>query len=85
MNQSIVASPELTIFHLSFLDGESDPELGEDDDFSKLYSKGPPCNPGSFSYLNLTDNSYSLGGGGGASFDISPLSSPEKDLGGKLS
>lgn len=76
----------LLVFICRFSDGESDPELGEDDDFSKLYSKGLPPNPGSFSYLNLTDNSYSLGGGeGGASFDISPLSSPEKDLGGKWS
>lgn len=63
-------------------DGESDPELGEEEDFSKLYSKGLPSNPGSFSYLNLTDSSYSLGEAG-ASYDISPLSSPDKDLGGK--
>nr|XP_046246120.1 ras guanine nucleotide exchange factor K [Scatophagus argus] len=67
-------------------DGESEPEFGEDEEFSKLYSKGAASNPGSYSYLNLTDNSYTLGGGGGggggggASFDISPLSSPDKDL-----
>lgn len=71
--------------HCQFSDGESDAELGEDDDFSKLYSKGPPSNPAAFSYLNLTDGSYPLGGGGGVSFEISPLSSPEKDLGGKWS
>lgn len=48
-------------------DGESDP----DEDFSKLHSKS------SSSYLNLTDSSYSLGGGG--ALVMSPLSSPDKD------
>lgn len=61
-------------------DGDSDQDLGEDDDFSKLYARGLPPNPTHYSYLNLTD-SHSLPGG--ASFDISPLSSPEKELGGK--
>ncbi|XP_076590904.1 uncharacterized protein LOC143323137 isoform X3 [Chaetodon auriga] len=60
-------------------DGNSDLEFGEDDDFSKIYSKDPPSNPPPYSYLNLTDSSYSLPGG--SSFDISPLSSPEKELG----
>ncbi|XP_018540779.1 uncharacterized protein zgc:113149 [Lates calcarifer] len=60
-------------------DGDSDQDLGEDDDFSKLYARGLPPNPTHYSYLNLTD-SHSLPGG--ASFDISPLSSPEKELGG---
>ncbi|TMS07265.1 Nuclear apoptosis-inducing factor 1 [Larimichthys crocea] len=62
-------------------DRDSDLELGDDDDFPKLYNKGPPSsNPPTYSYLSLTDSSYSLPGG--ASFDISPLSSPEKELGG---
>lgn len=79
-------SSHLIAFRCQFSDGESDAELAEDDDFSKLYGKGPPSNPASFSYLNLTDGSYPLGGGGGGvSFDISPLSSPEKELGGKWS
>lgn len=60
-------------------DGDSDQEFGDDDDFPKLYNKGPPPNPSSYSYLSLTDSAYSLPGG--ASFDISPLSSPEKELG----
>lgn len=61
-------------------DGDSDLEFGDDDDFSKLYGKGPSSPPPSYSYLSLTDGSYSLPGG--ASLDMSPLSSPEKDLGG---
>ncbi|KAL3057830.1 hypothetical protein OYC64_008142 [Pagothenia borchgrevinki] len=61
--------------------GDSDLEMGEDEDFSKLYSKGPPPNSTTYSYLSLTDSSHSLPGGG-ASFDLSPLSSPEKDLDG---
>ncbi|TKS80545.1 Nuclear apoptosis-inducing factor 1 [Collichthys lucidus] len=62
-------------------DRDSDLELGDDDDFPKLYNKGPPSsNAPAYSYLSLTDSSYSLPGG--ASFDISPLSSPEKELGG---
>ncbi|KAK1900332.1 Nuclear apoptosis-inducing factor 1 [Dissostichus eleginoides] len=61
--------------------GDSDLEMGEDEDFSKLYSKGPPPNTTTYSYLSLTDSSHSLPGGG-ASFDLSPLSSPEKDLDG---
>ncbi|XP_059187735.1 mucin-1 [Centropristis striata] len=60
--------------------GESDLELEEDEDFSKLYSKGPHPNPPPFSYLSLTDSSQSIPGG--ASYEFSPLSSPEKDLGG---
>eukprot|EP00064_Thunnus_orientalis_P025248 superscaffoldBa00012277_g25594 len=58
-------------------DGDSDLDL-EDDDFSKFCSKGPPSNPSPYSYLSLTDNSHSLPGG--ASLDLSPLSSPEKEL-----
>lgn len=60
-------------------DGDSDLELGEDDDFPKLYNKDQASNP-PYSYLSMTDSSYSLPGG--SSFDISPLSSPEKELGG---
>lgn len=62
-----------------FSDGGSEPEFGEEEEFSGIYSKGPISNPSSYSYLNLTDSSYSLPGG--SSFDISPLSSPEKELG----
>ncbi|XP_078103210.1 uncharacterized protein LOC144515894 [Sander vitreus] len=58
--------------------GESDFDLDEEDDFSKVYSKGPPPNAPPFSYLSLTDSSQSIPGG--ASYDFSPLSSPEKDL-----
>ncbi|XP_028275135.1 flocculation protein FLO11 [Parambassis ranga] len=54
-------------------DGDSDLDLGEDD-FPKPFSKGPSLN-----YLSLTDSSHSLQGG--ASYDISPLSSPEKEFG----
>ncbi|XP_074497113.1 uncharacterized protein LOC141771088 isoform X1 [Sebastes fasciatus] len=60
--------------------GDSDLDNGEDEDFSKLYSKGPAHNAPSYSYLSLTDSSHSVPGG--ASFDLSPLSSPEKELGG---
>ncbi|XP_062274551.1 uncharacterized protein LOC133980008 isoform X1 [Scomber scombrus] len=60
-------------------DGDSDPDL-DDEDFSKFCSKGPPSNPSPYSYLSLTDSSHSLPGG--ASLDISPLSSPEKEPSG---
>ncbi|KAM7412538.1 hypothetical protein PAMA_020085 [Pampus argenteus] len=60
-------------------DGDSDLDL-EDEDFSKLCGKGPPSNPPPYSYLSLTDTSHSVPGG--ASLDFSPLSSPEKELGG---
>lgn len=66
-------------------DGDSEPEFGDDEEFSKAFSKGLPTNATSFSYLNLTDNSYTSGGGEGASFEVSPPSSPEKDAGGKWS
>lgn len=59
-------------------DGDSDLDIGEDDDMSKLYS--PRSNPPPYSYLSLTESSHSLPGG--LSFDISPMSSPEKELGG---
>ncbi|KAK2846532.1 hypothetical protein Q5P01_009531 [Channa striata] len=61
-------------------DGDSDLDLGEDDDFSALYSKGSLSNPPPYSYLSVTESSHSLPGG--ASLDLSPLSSPEKELGG---
>ncbi|KAF0030910.1 hypothetical protein F2P81_017641 [Scophthalmus maximus] len=55
--------------------GDSDLELGEDDDLSNLYAKGlPPPTPTPYSYLSLTDNPHSL--------ELSPLSSPEKEHGG---
>ncbi|XP_034720394.1 proline-rich protein 36-like [Etheostoma cragini] len=60
--------------------GESDFDLDEEEDFSKIYSKGPPPSAPPFSYLSLTDNSQSIPGG--TSYDFSPLSSPEKDLAG---
>ncbi|XP_071352615.1 uncharacterized protein [Trachinotus anak] len=60
-------------------DGDSDQDFGEDDDFSKFYTKGLGSNPAPYSYLSLTDGSHSLPGG--ASLDLSPLSSPEKELG----
>lgn len=60
-------------------DGDSDLDLGEEEDLSGLYSKGSSSNPSAYSYLSLTDSSHVQGE---ASFDISPLSSPEKELGG---
>lgn len=69
------------LFICWFSDGDSDLDLAEDDDFSKLYGKGPPNAP-PYSYLSLTESSHSVPGG--ASLDLSPLSSPEKEL-GKLS
>lgn len=50
-------------------DGESDLDFTPDQRLSKLHSRSSP------SYLNLTDNAYSLGG----ALDMSPLSSPDKD------
>lgn len=79
LNQSVIISPQSTSFICWFSDGGSEPEFGEEEEFSGIYSKGPISNPSSYSYLNLTDSSYSLPGG--SSFDISPLSSPEKELG----
>ncbi|KAM9852787.1 uncharacterized protein ACBR49_003653 isoform 1-T1 [Aulostomus maculatus] len=63
-------------------DGDSDLDVGEDEDFSKFYGKGPSPSPSGFSYshLRLSDNSHSLPGG--ASLEFSPLSSPEKEVGG---
>lgn len=61
-------------------DGDSDLDFGEDDNFSKMYSKGLPSNTSPYSYLSLTDSTHTLPGG--PSFDLSPLSSPEKELGG---
>uniref|UniRef100_A0A667X2R8 Myb/SANT-like DNA-binding domain-containing protein n=1 Tax=Myripristis murdjan TaxID=586833 RepID=A0A667X2R8_9TELE len=61
-------------------DIDSDLDFGEDDEeMAKCRRKVPP--PTAFSYLNMTDTS-SLPLPGGASFDLSPLSSPEKDLSG---
>ncbi|XP_040057029.1 uncharacterized protein LOC120833609 isoform X1 [Gasterosteus aculeatus] len=55
--------------------GDSDLDFGEDEDFSRFYN-----NPSSYSYLSLTDTSHSIPGG--VSYDLSPLSSPEKEPGG---
>ncbi|XP_060928686.1 nuclear pore complex protein Nup214-like [Limanda limanda] len=55
---------------------DSDQEPDDDEELSKLYSKGLTSN---YSYLGLTDSSHSLPGG--ASYDMSPLSSPEKEPG----
>ncbi|KAM8902686.1 uncharacterized protein AB9W97_007237 isoform 2-T4 [Spinachia spinachia] len=60
--------------------GDSDLDFSEDEDFSKCYNKGPPTNPSSYSYLSLTDSSHSIPVG--ASYDLSPLSSPEKEPSG---
>lgn len=56
--------------------GDSDLDFGEDEDFSRFYN-----NPSSYSYLSLTDTSHSIPGG--VSYDLSPLSSPEKEPGGE--
>ncbi|XP_062242510.1 uncharacterized protein zgc:113149 [Platichthys flesus] len=58
-------------------DGDSDQEPDDDEEMSKIYPKGLASN---YSYLGLTDSSHSLPGG--ASYDMSPLSSPEKEPGG---
>ncbi|XP_071375266.1 uncharacterized protein [Centroberyx affinis] len=61
-------------------DGDSDLDFGEDvGDLTKRRRKGPPPPP--YSYLNITDTNP-LPLPGGASFDLSPLSSPDKDLSG---
>ena len=60
-------------------DCDSDLDLCEDEDFSKLYGKGVAPSPPSYSYLSLTDSSHSVPGG--AAYDLSPLSSPEKEPG----
>ncbi|XP_056296440.1 mucin-1 isoform X2 [Pseudoliparis swirei] len=57
-----------------------DSDLDFDEDLSKLYSKAPPPATATYSYLSLTDSSHSIPGG--APYDFSPLSSPEKELGG---
>ncbi|KAG7480076.1 hypothetical protein JOB18_042705 [Solea senegalensis] len=61
-------------------DGNSDQEFGDDDDVPKLFSKSPNSSAPPYSYLGMTDSSHSFPGG--VAFDISPLSSPEKDLSG---
>ncbi|XP_029373576.1 uncharacterized protein LOC115053151 [Echeneis naucrates] len=59
-------------------DGDSDQEFGEDDDLSNLYTKGLASNTAPYSYLSLADSSHLLPGG--APLDLSPLSSPDKEL-----
>ncbi|XP_013888746.1 delphilin isoform X2 [Austrofundulus limnaeus] len=58
-------------------DGDSDPELSQDEDFPKSFKEAPP-----YSYLNLNESSPSFQEG--YLFDLSPLSSPEKELGDPL-
>lgn len=59
-------------------DGESDAEMGKDEDFSKPHGQGGrPAESDPLSYISLTDSSFSL--------DCSPPSSPEKDPGGEWS
>ena len=70
-----------TFNHMLLSDGDSDQEPDDDEELSKLYSKGLTSSAANYSYLGLTDSSHSLPGG--ASYDMSPLSSPEKELGGK--
>ncbi|XP_034460771.1 flocculation protein FLO11 isoform X2 [Hippoglossus hippoglossus] len=60
-------------------DGDSEQEPDDDEESSKLYPKGLTSSAANYSYLGLTDSSISLPGG--ASYDMSPLSSPEKELG----
>ncbi|XP_076001979.1 uncharacterized protein LOC142994988 [Genypterus blacodes] len=62
-------------------DGDSDLEFAEEDaEFTKLCSRQSQevVAPPPYSYLSMAENSLPLPGG--ASFDFSPLSSPEKDL-----
>ncbi|XP_040929270.1 uncharacterized protein LOC114868186 isoform X2 [Betta splendens] len=61
-------------------DGESEADVGKDDSFNPFTKKNKFPNPPPYSYLSLTDSSHS--GPSGASADLSPLSSPEKELGG---
>ncbi|XP_041850875.1 wiskott-Aldrich syndrome protein homolog 1 [Melanotaenia boesemani] len=62
-------------------DGESDLDL-EEPEFSKRFRKGPTPTAAPYSYLSLTDSSHPVAGE--FSFDMSPLSSPEKELGEPL-
>lgn len=58
------------------VDGDSDVNL-EDEDFPKPVKKGPTPTANPYSYLSLTDSSLQ-----GAAFEVSPASSPDKELGG---
>ncbi|XP_074535693.1 uncharacterized protein LOC141797900 [Halichoeres trimaculatus] len=60
--------------------GDSDLDLCEDEDFTKVYSDTPLSNPSPYSYLSMTDSSHSVPDR--YSFDMSPLSSPENDASG---
>lgn len=64
-----------------FSDGDSDFDLCEDEDFTKVYSDAPMGNPTPYSYLNMTESSLSVPDR--YSFDMSPLSSPENDASGE--
>lgn len=58
-------------------DGDSDAEVGQDEEFSKLYGQGGrSAESDPLSYIGLTDSSFSV--------DFSPPSSPEKEPGGEF-
>ncbi|MEQ2166499.1 hypothetical protein GOODEAATRI_028906, partial [Goodea atripinnis] len=59
-------------------DEESDQDLSLEEDFAKSFLKGPLLNVPPYSYLNLNENSEA--NREAFSFDMSPLSSPEKEL-----
>ncbi|KAF7218330.1 myb-related transcription factor, partner of profilin [Nothobranchius furzeri] len=63
-------------------DGNSDPDLSQDEDFSNSFWKGPTSSAPPYSYLSMNENSQSFPEG--FSIDLSPLSSPEKELGDPL-
>lgn len=62
-----------------FLDGENDQDMSPDEDFPKTFQKGQFLNAAPYSYLSLSENSES--NRGVLSFDKSPHSSSEKELG----
>ncbi|XP_037534336.1 formin-like protein 3, partial [Nematolebias whitei] len=60
-------------------DEDSDPDLSQDEDFPKSFNDDMTS---TYSYLNLNESSHSFQEG--YLFDLSPLSSPEKELGEPL-
>ncbi|XP_017286530.1 uncharacterized protein DDB_G0271670 [Kryptolebias marmoratus] len=63
-------------------DGDSDPDLSQDEDFPKSFNDGSRATTAPYSYLNFNESSPSFQGG--FLCDLSPLSSPEKELGDPL-
>uniref|UniRef100_A0A3P9MP80 Zgc:113149 n=1 Tax=Oryzias latipes TaxID=8090 RepID=A0A3P9MP80_ORYLA len=59
-------------------DSINDQDLEEDDDLAKFTT---PASGSHFSYLNLSDSSHPFSG---EAFEVSPTSTPEKDLGDPL-